>query len=147
MSWWDAGDEDDEPEYDESDVRVRPNRKGSRPRTKQRPEHADAIMGSVLGVDHTDKGQSRKVVALGDELRADDDVDLAVLDLAQGLAQVADAWGEIARQKHAPRLGEECSDFFVDAFDTGAARHERMLRPAIGTSFGDGNEGAAMVTF
>ena len=47
MTWWDAGDEDeDEPEFDESDVRVRPNRRGSRPRTKTRPEHADAVLSS-----------------------------------------------------------------------------------------------------
>ncbi|MCV2394129.1 ribosome small subunit-dependent GTPase A [Actinotalea sp. M2MS4P-6] len=36
--------------YDESDVRVRPGR-GSRPRTKQRPEHADAERALVTGVD------------------------------------------------------------------------------------------------
>ncbi|MCL2465344.1 MAG: ribosome small subunit-dependent GTPase A, partial [Micrococcales bacterium] len=36
--------------YDESDVRVRPGR-GSRPRTKQRPEHADALVGLVTAVD------------------------------------------------------------------------------------------------
>ena len=43
--------DDDEPEYDESDVRVRPNRKGNRPRTKTRPEHDDAVTGRVLTVD------------------------------------------------------------------------------------------------
>ncbi|MEN0129237.1 MAG: ribosome small subunit-dependent GTPase A [Brevundimonas sp.] len=36
--------------YDERDVRVRPGR-GSRPRTKQRPEHADAVSALVTGVD------------------------------------------------------------------------------------------------
>ncbi|WP_129337519.1 ribosome small subunit-dependent GTPase A [Cellulomonas endophytica] len=36
--------------YDERDVRVRPGR-GSRPRTKQRPEHADAERALVTGVD------------------------------------------------------------------------------------------------
>ncbi|MFE5672485.1 ribosome small subunit-dependent GTPase A [Agromyces sp. NPDC056523] len=51
MSWWETDDDEDEPDYDESDVRVRPNRRGSRPRTKVRPEHADAVMGIVLGVD------------------------------------------------------------------------------------------------
>ena len=51
MTWWDADDDEDEPEFDESDVRVRPNRRGSRPRTKVRPEHADAVPGVVLGVD------------------------------------------------------------------------------------------------
>jgi ribosome biogenesis GTPase / thiamine phosphate phosphatase len=37
-------------EYDESDVRVRPGR-GSRPRTKTRPEHADARAAMVVSVD------------------------------------------------------------------------------------------------
>jgi ribosome biogenesis GTPase / thiamine phosphate phosphatase len=50
MSWWDTDDEDED-EFDESDVRVRPNPKGNKPRTKVRPEHADAITGTVLGVD------------------------------------------------------------------------------------------------
>nr|WP_274637877.1 ribosome small subunit-dependent GTPase A [Microbacterium bovistercoris] len=52
MSWLDGDDEDDdEEEFDESDVRVRPNPKANRPRTKRRPEHADAITGQVWGVD------------------------------------------------------------------------------------------------
>ena len=38
-------------EYDESDVRVRPGRRGSRPRTKRRPDHADAAEGMVTTVD------------------------------------------------------------------------------------------------
>jgi ribosome biogenesis GTPase len=38
-------------EYDEGDVRVRPARRGSRPRTKRRPEHADAIPAMVIAVD------------------------------------------------------------------------------------------------
>ncbi|WP_193043913.1 ribosome small subunit-dependent GTPase A [Mycolicibacterium baixiangningiae] len=37
-------------EYDESDVRVRPGR-GSRPRTKTRPDHADARSAMVVTVD------------------------------------------------------------------------------------------------
>ncbi|MCX7521104.1 ribosome small subunit-dependent GTPase A [Microbacterium sp. STN6] len=51
MAWWDADPDDDEPEFDETDVRVRPNRRGSRPRTKIRPEHTEATTGRVLGVD------------------------------------------------------------------------------------------------
>ncbi|WP_115685145.1 ribosome small subunit-dependent GTPase A [Corynebacterium senegalense] len=37
-------------DYDESDVRVRPG-KGSRPRTKDRPRHADAVAGMVVTKD------------------------------------------------------------------------------------------------
>jgi ribosome biogenesis GTPase len=51
MTWWDADGDDDEDEFDESSVRVRPSRRGSRPRTKVRPEHADAVEGVVMGVD------------------------------------------------------------------------------------------------
>ncbi len=50
MSW--LGDvDDDEPEFDEADIRVRPNPKANRPRTKRRPAHADARIARVLGVD------------------------------------------------------------------------------------------------
>ncbi len=53
MSWL-IGD-DDEPDgydaWDESAVRVRPNPKGNRPRTKVRPAHEDAVEGRVLSVD------------------------------------------------------------------------------------------------
>jgi ribosome biogenesis GTPase / thiamine phosphate phosphatase len=38
-------------EWDEDDVRVRPNRRGSRPRTRQRPSHSDAVPGLVVAVD------------------------------------------------------------------------------------------------
>ncbi|WP_432986027.1 ribosome small subunit-dependent GTPase A [Dactylosporangium sp. CA-233914] len=37
-------------EYDEDDVRVRPGR-SSRPRTRQRPKHSDAVEGFVIAVD------------------------------------------------------------------------------------------------
>ena len=50
MSWLDDLD-DDEPEFDESSVRVRPNPKANRPRTKRRPAHEDARIARVLGVD------------------------------------------------------------------------------------------------
>ena len=36
--------------YDESDAKVRPG-KGSRPRTKHRPAHEDAVAGTVIAVD------------------------------------------------------------------------------------------------
>lgn len=42
MSWRDL---------DEGDVRVRPSRKGSKPRTKERPAHSDAVVAMVIGVD------------------------------------------------------------------------------------------------
>lgn len=49
-------------DWDESDVRVRPSRRGSRPRTKDRPKHEDAIAARVVSVD---RGRWRTVVADG----------------------------------------------------------------------------------
>src|SRR5699024_7581320 len=49
-------------EYDESDVRVRPQRRGSRPRTKDRPKHEDAVTARVVSVD---RGRWRTVLAEG----------------------------------------------------------------------------------
>ncbi len=49
-------------EYDESDARVRPNPRGSRPRSKERPAHANAVPGMVVAVD---RGRYTVLVALG----------------------------------------------------------------------------------
>lgn len=38
-------------QWDESDVRIRPSRRGSRPRTKDRPKHKDAKWGMVISRD------------------------------------------------------------------------------------------------
>jgi len=38
-------------EYDESDAKVRPNPRGNRPRSKQRPSHDEAVEGFVTAVD------------------------------------------------------------------------------------------------
>jgi ribosome biogenesis GTPase len=51
MSWWETDDDEDEPEFDEADIRVRPNPKGNRPRTKTRPAYLQAVTARVLGVD------------------------------------------------------------------------------------------------
>lgn len=46
-------------DWDESRVRVRANKKGSRPRTKDRPKHEDSVPGRVVTVD---RGRYRAVV-------------------------------------------------------------------------------------
>ncbi|PPK98721.1 ribosome biogenesis GTPase [Kineococcus xinjiangensis] len=48
--------------YDEDDVRIRPNRHGSRPRTKERPSHSDAVQAFVVAVD---RGRSTCLVGAG----------------------------------------------------------------------------------
>jgi ribosome biogenesis GTPase len=49
-------------DYDESDVRIRPSRRGSRPRSKDRPAHDDAVPGFVIAVD---RGRYTVLVAKG----------------------------------------------------------------------------------
>ncbi|MEQ1734815.1 MAG: ribosome small subunit-dependent GTPase A [Rhodoglobus sp.] len=52
MSWLtDDDDEGEWSEYDESAAKVRPNPKANKPRSKIRPEHADAVSGRVFSVD------------------------------------------------------------------------------------------------
>lgn len=52
MSWLTDDDDDGAySEYDESAAKVRPNPKGNKPRTKTRPDHADAVLGRVFTVD------------------------------------------------------------------------------------------------
>ena len=65
MTWWASAD-DDEPEFDESSVRVRPGRRGSKPRTKTRPEHENALTGRILSVD-----RGRYTVMLDENLPAE----------------------------------------------------------------------------
>ncbi len=57
-----------------------------------------------IGVDHADQRQAWKVMALGDELGADDQIHLARLDLAQGLAEVGNALDKVAGEELPPRF-------------------------------------------
>jgi ribosome biogenesis GTPase len=120
MSWWDT-DDDDEDELDETDVRVRPSRRGSRPRTKTRPEHADAVSGTVLGVDRgryavlVDEGgpDEREITAArASELRRKSVVTGDHVDL------VGDTSGEPGTLARIVRIGERSTLLRRSADDT-----------------------------
>lgn len=56
-------------QWDESDIRIRPNRRGTRPRTKDRPAHDDAEFGMVVTKDRGRwgvvlDGQDEAIVAM-----------------------------------------------------------------------------------
>ena len=122
MTWWSADDdEDDEDDFDESQVRVRPNRRGSRPRTKTRPEHADAVAGTVLGVDRgryavlVDEGgpDEREITAArASELRRKSVVTGDHVDL------VGDVSGEAGSLSRIVRVGERTTLLRRSADDT-----------------------------
>lgn len=70
MSWLLSDDEDPYEAYADHVVRERPNPKANRPRTKRRPDHEDAIVGMVTGVDRgryttlvRDSANERNVIA------------------------------------------------------------------------------------
>ncbi|MBT2500255.1 ribosome small subunit-dependent GTPase A [Agromyces sp. ISL-38] len=121
MSWWSSDDEEDEPEYDESDIRVRPSRRGSRPRSKMRPEHANAVTGSVLGVDrgryavllNEDESDEREITAArASELRRKSVVTGDHVDL------VGDTTGEAGTLARIVRIGERSTLLRRSADDT-----------------------------
>jgi ribosome biogenesis GTPase / thiamine phosphate phosphatase len=66
MSWLTDSGDDDEDKYADFQARVRPNPKGSRARTKIRPEHEDAVTGRVVTVD-----RGRYTVLLGEDTEAE----------------------------------------------------------------------------
>lgn len=129
MSWWDTDDED-EPygEYDESSVRVRPNPKGNRPRTKTRPEHEDAVVARVLGVDRgrytvlLDEGtpdEHEAIAARASELRKQAVVTGDRVDL------VSDTSGEEGTLARIVRIRERSTLLRRSADDTDAV--ERVI--------------------
>ena len=102
MSWLDDSD-DDEPEFDEADIRVRPNPKANRPRTKRRPAHTDAEIARVLGVDRgryavlvdEDSPDEHEAIAMrARELRKQP---IATGDLARVVGDTSGAVGTLSR--------------------------------------------------
>ncbi|MFE1645604.1 ribosome small subunit-dependent GTPase A [Microbacterium sp. P01] len=88
MSWLPPDDDDDD-EFDENDIRSRPNPKANRPRTKRRPAHADAQTARVLGVD-----RGRYTVLLDEDTPEEH---RALASRARELRKVAIVTGDRAR--------------------------------------------------
>lgn len=103
MSW--LNDDGDEPYdgFDETSVRVRPNPKANRPRTKRRPEHADAVIGRIVGVDRgrytvlvaADAPEERTVIAA--RARELTKTSIVTGDRVQLVGDVSGSEGSLAR--------------------------------------------------
>jgi ribosome biogenesis GTPase / thiamine phosphate phosphatase len=121
-------------ELDESDVRIRPNPRGSRPRTKERPRHDDSAPGWVLAVD-----RGRYTVLLGgpDTPDADEQVVTAMKARELGragvvvgdrVALVGDVTGasgslaRIVRVEERTSLLRRSADDVADGGDSGVER-------------------------
>ncbi|MCL2788394.1 MAG: GTPase RsgA, partial [Micrococcales bacterium] len=86
---------------DEGDVRHRPNPRGSRPRTKVRPEHAQAQVGRVVRVDRgryrvvLDGPKAREVIAM--QARELGRASIVVGDVVHVVGDTSGAEGSLAR--------------------------------------------------
>jgi len=81
-------------DWSEDDVRIRPNPRGSRPRTKVRPRYEDASPGFVIGVD---RGRYRVVTDAGAEITA-----TSARELGRGAVVVGDRVGLVGEVSGAP---------------------------------------------
>ena len=108
-------------EWDESDVHVRPNKKGSRPRTKDRPTFEEAIRGRVITVDRgrwsvvVDEGSENErtlIAARAKELRRTPIVTGDFVDVVGDTSGAKDTLARIVR------LGERTSVLRRSADDT-----------------------------
>lgn len=108
-------------EWDESDVHIRPNKKGSRPRTKDRPTFEEAIRGRVITVDRgrwsvvVDEGTENErtlIAARAKELRRTPIVTGDFVDVVGDTSGAKDTLARIVR------LGERTSVLRRSADDT-----------------------------
>ena len=89
-----------------------------------------AVAQAEIGVDDADQIEHREVMALGDELRADDDVEFARGDVGEFLAHALDRGDEVAGEHQHARLREQLAHFFLEPLDARADGDERILRLA-----------------
>lgn len=137
MTWWDEnpGADDDE-EFDESSVRVRPNRRGSRPRSKIRPEHSDAEIGRVLGVDRgrytvlmdeDEPGERQLTAARASELRRKSVVTGDLVDLVGDLSGEPGTLARIVRIRPRTTLLRRSADDTDEVERIVVANADQML--------------------
>ena len=71
-----------------------------------------AMRKAEIAIDNADEREVRKVVTLGDDLRADDDIEFARFDALDHLAHFGQAGDEIGRQQRQSRIRESFGHFF-----------------------------------
>ena len=79
------------------------------------------------------------------QLRADDDLKLALCDRIEFAPEPFGAAGKIRRQHDPPRIGKNFGDFLRNAFDTRSTGGQALLRTACGACIGFALKMAAMM--
>ena len=90
-----------------------------------------AASQSQIGVDDADEREMRKIVALGDKLGADDDIEGAFGDLVQFAPQPLGAARKIRRKHENARIRKERRRLFGEPLDPRPAGGERCPPPRI----------------
>lgn len=99
MTWLD-GDLD---RFDESAARVRPPKRGSKPRTKTRPAHDDSVPGRVITVDRgrymtlVNEGETTETIVIAKRARELSRTSIVTGDIVDLVGDVTGADGSLAR--------------------------------------------------
>jgi hypothetical protein len=104
-----------------------------------------AVGEADIGVDDAYQSEQREIMALGDELRADQHVIGAARRLLQLMAQMVEPAGKIRGQHQQPRLWEQSLRLLGEPFDAGSAGGQAVGLLAGRTEIGALFDMAAMV--
>ena len=91
-----------------------------------------AARQAEVGVDHPDQRQVGEMIALGDQLGADDDVDLAGLHRRDELGGARRRPDGVGGDDRGARFGKQRGDLVGDALDPGADGDQAVLLAAFG---------------
>ena len=104
-----------------------------------------AVGKTQIGVDDADEIELGKMMTLGDELRADDDVEAALRHVVQFLPQPLHGVDQIARQHQDAGAGKQLGRLLLQPLDAGTDRDEAALRLALRALLGRRHRVAAVV--
>ena len=90
-----------------------------------------AVRQAKIGIDDADEVELGEMVAFGDKLRADHDVEAALRHVVEFLAQPLHRFDQIARQHQDARVGKQLGRLLLQPLDAGADRDEAALGLAL----------------
>ena len=100
-----------------------------------------AIRQAEIGIDDADQIELREMMALGDKLRADDDVELAFGHVVEFLAQPLDQFHQIAGEHEDALVGKQLGRLLLQPLDARPDRRRSCARsPHFGHFSGGGIE-------
>ena len=93
-----------------------------------------AVAETEIGIDDADQVELREMVALGDQLGADDDVEAALGDVVEFLAQPLDRFDQVAGQHQDAAAGEQLGRLLLQPLDAGPTATKQSSPGISGTA-------------